>query len=182
MSFFTPFSFRIKVFLIFEPFLQRILPADAVVYADHPLGWSDRYHLRAVEVRQPAKIDLCCPCRAVHTVKAKIRCILLGVPQAMHPHPAGVCILHQPPDIAVLAGPDMLDCEAADADVGILPAQPLELVQAPGPVPDGDAPLPCLSFQLGPHAPYSVIADDCIHIQLKEVLDAVLVDESNVPA
>lgn len=95
----------------------------------------------------------------------------------MHPHPAGICILHQPPDIAVLAGPDMLDCETADADVGIFPAQPLELVQAPGSVPNRNALLPRSASSRALLKLYSVIADDGIHIQLEEVLDAVPVDK-----
>lgn len=100
----------------------------------------------------------------------------------MHPHPAGVRILHQPFDVAVLAGLNVLDCEATDADIGIVPAQAFEFVKAAGAVSDWNALLARLSFKAGSHALYDVIAYDDIYVQLEEVLHIVAVDEVDIPA
>ena len=75
----------------------------------------------------------------------------------------------------------MLDCEAADADIGIIPAQALKLVQTTGAVPDRNALLSRLCFKTRSHAFYSVIAYDGIHIQLEEILHVVAVDKVDVP-
>ena len=99
----------------------------------------------------------------------------------MHPHPTRICILHQATDIAVLAGLYVLDCEAADADIGIIPTQALELVQTTGAVPDRNTLLFCLCFKAHSHAFYSVITYDGIHIQLEEMLHVVAVDKVDVP-
>ena len=76
----------------------------------------------------------------------------------------------------------MLDCEAADADIGIVPAQALELVKAAGAVPDGNALLARFGFKAGSHALYRIITYDDIYVQLEEVLHVVAVDEVDIPA
>src|SRR5699024_2501652 len=102
-----------------------------MISPDFSLGRPDCYDLLPVKIGCASKLDRRRPGRAVRAVEAVVQHILFAVPQAMHLDAAGIGILHQTANISILARADRLDGEPSDADVGIILAELLQLVQAP---------------------------------------------------